>query len=101
MTSPPDPGNLERDGFCLFTDVLSGPAIERLTRIFLEAEAPALLRRAEAAFGGRNLLNLPAIVEIAGSAELARLVQPVVGPHARAVRGLFFDKTPEANWPVL
>lgn len=28
------------------------------------------------------------------------MIDPVVGAGARAVRGIFFDKTPGANWPV-
>src|SRR5206468_5123271 len=31
---------------------------------------------------------------------LRALVEPVLGPGAFAVRGLFFDKTPEANWKI-
>jgi ectoine hydroxylase-related dioxygenase (phytanoyl-CoA dioxygenase family) len=38
---------------------------------------------------------------LAASRAVRRLAEPIVGPHAIPVRGLFFDKTPEANWPVL
>jgi hypothetical protein len=46
------------------------------------------------------LRNLPEIRELANSVELLDLVRPVLGPGAFAVRGLLFDKTPEANWGV-
>lgn len=93
------PADLHRDGFRLFTDVLTPPAVQRLVNVF--AGDTLLLRRNRAAYGGRTLLNLPPIVEIAASPAIRRLVEPVIGPAARPVRGLFFDKTPEANWPVL
>ena len=59
------------------------------------------LSRGEAVFGARNLLRIPDIGALASSPALHGLVEPAVGPSAKAVRALFFDKTPEANWPVL
>ena len=35
---------------------------------------------------------------VAESPELRKLVVPILGPRAFAVRGLYFDKTPETNW---
>ena len=93
------PTDLDRDGFRLFTDVLEPPVVARLIRFF--AEDVELLRRNGAAYGGRNLLNSTTIAEVAAAPAVRRLVEPVLGREARAVRGLFFDKTPEANWPVL
>jgi hypothetical protein len=37
---------------------------------------------------------------LARSNALLQIVTPIVGERARAVRGIFFDKTPGANWPV-
>jgi ectoine hydroxylase-related dioxygenase (phytanoyl-CoA dioxygenase family) len=38
---------------------------------------------------------------LAANCAIRDLIEPVVGPGAIPVRALFFDKTPEANWPVL
>ena len=37
---------------------------------------------------------------LVSSASIRSLVDPIAGPEARVVRGIFFDKTPEANWKV-
>jgi len=91
--------DLDRDGFRLFTDVLAPSAVGCLVGV-LASDAP-LLRRNRTAYGGRNLLKLSATSAVAASPAIRQLVEPIVGPTARAVRALFFDKTPEANWPVL
>ena len=51
--------------------------------------------------GARNLLRrVPAIREVAICSKLLKLVEDVVGSNPFPVRGIFFDKTPEANWKV-
>jgi ectoine hydroxylase-related dioxygenase (phytanoyl-CoA dioxygenase family) len=52
-------------------------------------------------FGARNLLNLAEVRNLAADRAVRRLVVPIVGESAIPVRALFFDTTPEANWPVL
>ena len=53
------------------------------------------MRKADLVTGALLLL-----CSLAFSAALRTLVEPVLGPNAFAVRGLLFDKTPEANWMV-
>jgi ectoine hydroxylase-related dioxygenase (phytanoyl-CoA dioxygenase family) len=48
----------------------------------------------------RNLLRLTKVRELADSRCVRSIVDGVLGPGARVVRGLLFDKTPEANWKV-
>jgi ectoine hydroxylase-related dioxygenase (phytanoyl-CoA dioxygenase family) len=49
----------------------------------------------------RNLLDVvPAVAELATSDKLIRLVQSALGSHVFPVRGILFDKTPDANWLV-
>jgi hypothetical protein len=49
----------------------------------------------------RHLLEaVPEVQEVAGDWMVRRLVEAVLGPKAFAVRSIFFDKTPEANWKV-
>ena len=51
-------------------------------------------------FAVRNLLDLPEITELAESVQVRELVEAVLGEKAFAVRGILFDKIPEANWKV-
>ena len=50
--------------------------------------------------GLRNLLDIPSIAEVAASAALRALIEPVLGAGAFPVRAILFDKTPVANWKV-
>jgi hypothetical protein len=51
--------------------------------------------------GLRNLLSLsPRCREISQSRSLRSLIEPILGPSAKAVRGIYFDKQREANWKV-
>lgn len=85
---------LERDGFAVVPNVLTASQIDGLCRAL---EAPDGACRA----GTRNLLDLTEVRNLAASPLVRGLVEPVIGPDAIPVRALFFDKTPEANWPVL
>lgn len=50
----------------------------------------------------RNLLeDMPAVAALADAPEVRALVAPVLGPDCFPVRGILFDKTPEANWNVV
>jgi len=58
-------------------------------------------QRGESYFGIRNLLTVaPYVYDLAGSPSVRSIVDPIAGAQARVVRGVFFDKTPEANWKV-
>jgi ectoine hydroxylase-related dioxygenase (phytanoyl-CoA dioxygenase family) len=48
--------------------------------------------------GVRNLLDLPAAAALARSAPVRAVAEAVLGPACVAVRGILFDKTPDANW---
>lgn len=51
--------------------------------------------------GKRNLFKyFPAIKNLARSVDVRKLIEPVLGKGAIAVKALFFDKTPEINWGV-
>jgi ectoine hydroxylase-related dioxygenase (phytanoyl-CoA dioxygenase family) len=91
---------LDNDGFATIPAVLTPRKIDHLLKALAEADI-SRARRNDAVFGGRNLLSVPAISQLATSQAIRGLVEPVVGADATAVRALFFDKTPGANWPVL
>jgi hypothetical protein len=93
---------IARDGFTIVSNVLDSDKIcllvDYLTKFFIDR---AVNRRDYKAYGIRNLLNIvPITRDIANSESLRILVEPILGSEARVVRGIFFDKTPDANWKV-
>jgi ectoine hydroxylase-related dioxygenase (phytanoyl-CoA dioxygenase family) len=50
--------------------------------------------------GQRNLLDLLIVRRLARSNAVRGLMEPVLGPHCFAVRGILFKKTGGANWKV-
>ena len=96
----PQTARLERHGFAIVPAVLSAGGINRLLAE-LDQAAIARARRNGAVYGARNLLSIAAIRALANASALLGLVEPIVGHLAKPVRALLFDKTPQANWPVL
>jgi ectoine hydroxylase-related dioxygenase (phytanoyl-CoA dioxygenase family) len=80
---------IANQGFAILPSGLSAPELDALQDLFIEA-----------GHGQRNLLALPAIRALAKSPHLGNPVTTILGPKARSVRGLFFDKTADANWKV-
>jgi hypothetical protein len=76
-------------GFAILPSGLSSTELDGLQDLF-----------AESGHGQRNLLALPGIQTLAESPHLRNPVTTILGSKARPVRGLFFDKTAEANWKV-
>jgi ectoine hydroxylase-related dioxygenase (phytanoyl-CoA dioxygenase family) len=85
--------SLARDGYVLVEQLFSAEILDNLKAAFADAVAARSERGGEM-FGARNILNIPQVRAIAESPVL-----PLVD-GMRAVRGIFFDKTPAANWPV-
>lgn len=92
---------IDLDGFALTPALFSADVIDALIRALDDhaAKHPAISRRG-AGYAQRNLLAIGAIRELAGAPELRELVEPVLGPAAIPVRGILFDKIPQANWHV-
>jgi Phytanoyl-CoA dioxygenase (PhyH) len=80
------------EGWSLVPDVLSGPACEQLI------EAIGRPAGSTSRGGVRGMFAFPAVSALARSALLRALIEPVLGPHAFAVRATMFDKVPAANW---
>ncbi len=93
-------GTVERDGFALVPGVIGSEEIADLIAAVERAYAgPTALKRGASVYGLRDLLDrVPAVRSLAGSGAVRSLVEPVLGPGAFVVRGLWFDKTAEANW---
>lgn len=86
--------SLERDGFAIVPRVLQPPVVESLLtalRLDIDVEIHST----------RDLLwTCPSIAALAACKEIRSLVAAVLGDNSIAVRGLLFDKMPDANWKV-
>jgi ectoine hydroxylase-related dioxygenase (phytanoyl-CoA dioxygenase family) len=89
-----DDGYAVQEGFS--TELEIGELIDAIER---HQNGQSLLRNGRT-FAVRNLLDLPEINELAKSAPVRELAEAVLGGTAFAVRGILFDKIPEANWKV-
>ena len=93
---------IESAGFGLVPGVVDYDDLQRLSRIADEVIQHPLARvRRGSAYGLRNLLQtMPAALELAHSPKILKIVQSVLGPEAKPVKGILFDKTEQANWAV-
>lgn len=97
-----DVEGFERDGFTIVPGVIDRRTVLDLIDA-LAALVPggSALERGGRVYASRNLLtDSPRVRDLSTSPGIRALVEPVLGPNAFAVRGLLFDKTPEANWMV-
>ncbi|HYJ80121.1 MAG TPA: phytanoyl-CoA dioxygenase family protein [Longimicrobiaceae bacterium] len=93
-------GHLEAHGYALAPDVLAPDQVDRVTDA-VAAAAGEGVRRRESVYAIRNLLEVvPEVRALARSEAVRALVRPVLGEGCFAVRGILFDKTPDANWKV-
>jgi ectoine hydroxylase-related dioxygenase (phytanoyl-CoA dioxygenase family) len=86
-------------GYAIVTGVLSPTSINAILAALCGFERSRSKRRGET-FGIRDLLHIDEIQALARSDALTSVTGPIAGADARAVRGIFFDKTAGANWPV-
>jgi ectoine hydroxylase-related dioxygenase (phytanoyl-CoA dioxygenase family) len=93
---------LDRDGFAVVPDVVAPEVVAELIAVLdAKGSGPGILERNGSTYAMRDLLReVPEARRLAGSAPLMAPVRAVLGPGGFVVRGLLFDKTPEANWPV-
>lgn len=89
-----------RDGFAVVGAVIGPELVERLVSSISSNLSHASGSTARGSFARRNLLDVPPVRELADSAPLRSIVEPILGAQARPVRGLLFDKTRDANWVV-
>ncbi|MDB6016534.1 MAG: protein involved in biosynthesis of mitomycin antibiotics/polyketide fumonisin [Pedosphaera sp.] len=95
--------DFQRDGFVCLPDLVSSAMVLELISALEEANGgnSGLRHRGRETYAIRNLLeSVAAVRSLAESAALKPVVKEVLGAEAFAVRGLLFDKTPEANWKV-
>ena len=85
--------NLITAGFALIPRALDSFRVDALLQTLAPLQTPG-------AAGTRNLLDAPGVCAWVRSPEIRALVEPILGPHAFAVRAILFDKTPDSNWKV-
>lgn len=86
---------LERNGFTTIDSYLDSDLIDLLIPAIIN------LNLNPGRAGIRNLLELfPCVEKLSQSQEIRDLVEPILGDLAQVVRGIFFDKQPNANWKV-
>jgi len=93
--------DVERDGFAIRENILSAREVEQLLGALQRIDQSASLRKRGGVFAVRNLLDVSSEVrELADSELIRKLVEPILGTDFIPVRGIFFDKIPDANWKV-
>ena len=103
MTVPAQFDALLKDGFGVFENAVPTSTVQRLIHLLdsLPGSRGSRRRGLGAPYAIRNLLSLVRQVDgLPESPELLTLVHPILGENARPVRGILFDKTPQANWAV-
>jgi hypothetical protein len=94
--------DLAKDGFSVTGPLLDSVSIDRLIEA-TEGRDPGDARRQRNSgmYAVRNLLTLvPEVRALASSPVVRSIIEPVLGLGWRCVRGILFDKSPEANWKV-
>jgi hypothetical protein len=87
------------NGFAIVSGMLTETQIATLIDALGDPEiVPS--KRGDAVYGGRNLLQVKAIAGFLHDGVVHDLIEEILGARAVAVRGLLFDKTADANWPV-
>jgi hypothetical protein len=94
-------GRLLDSGFALAPDAVDKRTIEKLIGEFESIrEEPNAQGGSRCRPGLRNILHIPIVSELVESDHIRSLIERALGASAKAVRGIFFDKTPDSNWKV-
>lgn len=89
------------DGYFVRDDVITLDEVEHLRRAVDALPIREEVRRKRSVYGVRNLLEIcPAARSLATKPNVRRFATAVLGDNAFAVRAIFFDKVPDANWPL-
>ncbi len=94
-------GGLEEYGFAIMSAVIDASTIVQLLQE-LRVEEPRQDNSAEhGIYARRNLFQtMPGVCRLAASRPVRTLVEPSLGAGCFAVRAIYFDKPPGANWKV-
>ena len=93
--------DFERDGYFIREGVLSTEEVEQLRKAVSQIPDGDAVRRKRGVYGVRNLLEIcPDVQRLARQPHVRQFVVPILGDRAFAVRAIFFDKVPDANWSL-
>jgi hypothetical protein len=89
-------------GFALIPEIIDPETLVRLrTAADLALQHPAARSRRGSGYGLRNIFQtMPESKSLASSHGVLDCVMGILGPAARPVKGILFDKTEQANWAV-
>ena len=105
MTPPLDPLAFSRDGFprhgFAIEEGVVVESVDSLRGSIASIPDGDPVRRRRGVYGVRNLLEIcPAVRELAARPQVRAFSASVLGPECFAVRAVFFDKVPGANWSL-
>jgi ectoine hydroxylase-related dioxygenase (phytanoyl-CoA dioxygenase family) len=90
-----------KDGYFVCEDVIPIDVVEWLRQAVAALSNREEVRRKRSVYGVRNLLEIcPAVQALATKPTVRRFATAVLGENAFAVRAIFFDKVPDANWSL-
>jgi len=90
-----------RDGYFIQESVIAADEVERLREAVAQIPNGDAVRRKRGVYGVRNLLEIcPEVQKLARRSHVRQFVTPLLGDGAFAVRAIFFDKVPDANWSL-
>ncbi len=94
-------GTFDDDGYVVVPGVLSSQKINTLIQL-IEPECRSRFEQSGCDVHAiRNLFDvLPTMKSVVAWPDIQNLIEPVLGPGAFAVRVIYFDKLPGANWKV-
>lgn len=89
---------LKNKGFIILKSVIDDQTISGLLK---ELSKLKINQQNRGIYGVRNLLNLsPKLREFSESRTVREIAKKYLGEKAKAVRAIYFNKTPQANWKV-
>jgi ectoine hydroxylase-related dioxygenase (phytanoyl-CoA dioxygenase family) len=92
---------LNKHGYAIAPNAVDSSIVDALISALDQTNSDSVRKKDNAAYAIRNLLTLvPEVRALADSSAIRALVEPILGASAFPIRGLLFDKTPEANWKV-
>jgi ectoine hydroxylase-related dioxygenase (phytanoyl-CoA dioxygenase family) len=94
---------VNKRGFAVVDGVIDSRLVQSLIRDLEQLSAGDAIRQRDGrVFGIRHLLNVvPSTNTLLDNSEVSSIAKILLGKEVQFVRGLFFDKTPQANWKVI
>lgn len=93
---------LEQSGYAIIENVIPTSVIEDVIHAIDSIDAANVVKsKNDSTYGIRDILSqAPSIKEFATSNLITKILSPLFGSPASLVKGMYFNKTTEANWKV-